>query len=184
MSGNLKDFLQKLKRGGGGACSPVRQTVEKHSESAKGSGPLEFSNVSGGVYGGHGAIESGGKSHFPEQKSLPCSFCVRKSESFFCKNWRGVAGALALPSAGLSKNTRRAQKAQVLSNFQSCPTACTTGTGRLFAAKNLIFQNKNRFPCSFCARKSERFFAKTEEGWQWRRRLFSRPPACRKLLTG
>ena len=24
----------------------------------------------------------GGKSHFPEQKSLPCSFCARKSERF------------------------------------------------------------------------------------------------------
>ena len=35
----------------------------------------------------------GGKSHFPEQKSLPCSFCARKSERFQQK-LVGVAGRL------------------------------------------------------------------------------------------
>ena len=35
----------------------------------------------------------GGKSHFPEQKSFPCSFCARKSERFQQK-LVGVAGRL------------------------------------------------------------------------------------------
>ena len=38
----------------------------------------------------------GGKSHFPEQKSLPCSFCARKSERFQQKLVGvAVAGELA-----------------------------------------------------------------------------------------
>ena len=36
----------------------------------------------GGVYVGLGADFCVGKSHFPEQKSLPCSFRARKSEGF------------------------------------------------------------------------------------------------------
>ena len=46
----------------------------------------------------------GGKSHFPEQKSLPCSFCARKSERFQQKLVGVVvAGELAPPSTSLSK---------------------------------------------------------------------------------
>ena len=53
---------------------------------------LELLIVPGGVYGGYGTIESGGKSYFPEQKSFPCSFCARKSERFFAKTGRGGSG--------------------------------------------------------------------------------------------
>mgnify|MGYP000814996786 CR=1 FL=1 len=46
----------------------------------------------------------GGKSHFPEQKSFPCSFCARKSERFQQKLVGvAVAGELASPSTSLSK---------------------------------------------------------------------------------
>ncbi len=47
----------------------------------------------------------GGKSHFPEQKSFPCSFCARKSERFQQK-LVGVAGTgeLVPPSTSLSKS--------------------------------------------------------------------------------
>ncbi len=47
----------------------------------------------------------GGKSHFPEQKSFPCSFCARKSERFQQKLVGvAVAGELAPPSTSLSKS--------------------------------------------------------------------------------
>ena len=45
-----------------------------------------------------------GKSHFPEQKSFPCSFCARKSLRFQQKLVRvAAAGELASPSASMSK---------------------------------------------------------------------------------
>ena len=47
-----------------------------------------------------------GKSHFPEQKSLPCSFRARKSVGFQRKLVGvAVAGELAPPSTSLSKKT-------------------------------------------------------------------------------
>ena len=47
----------------------------------------------------------GGKSHFPEQKSFPCSFCARKSERFQQKLVGvAVAGELAPPSTSLSNS--------------------------------------------------------------------------------
>ena len=54
--------------------------------------------------------------------------------------------------------------AGALSSFYSCPAACTAGAGRLKAAENPIFRAQKSFHCSFCARKSERFFAKTGRG--------------------
>ena len=47
----------------------------------------------------------GGKSHFPEQKSFPCSFCARKAERFFAKTGRGGSGGGACsPVHQLVKN--------------------------------------------------------------------------------
>ena len=77
------------------------QTVENPWSAREGRISLELPIVPGGVYSGCGAIESGGKSHFPEQKSFHCSFCVRKSERFQRKPAGGRE--LAPPSAGLSK---------------------------------------------------------------------------------
>ena len=76
------------------------QTVENPWSAREGRISLELPIVPGGVYSGCGAIESGGKSHFPEQKSFHCSFCVRKSERF---QRTPAGGELAPPSAGLSK---------------------------------------------------------------------------------
>ena len=67
------------------------QTVENPWSAREGRISLELPIVPGGVYSGCGAIESGGKSHFPEQKSFHCSFCVRKSERFQRKPTGGRA---------------------------------------------------------------------------------------------
>ena len=58
------------------------QTVENPWSARKGRISLELPIVPGGVYSGCGAIESGGKSHFPDQKSFHCSFCVGSLKDF------------------------------------------------------------------------------------------------------
>ena len=85
----------------------MEEAVKKPMESSRGPKPSRLLIEPGGVYGGKvaclkgkqvasrpakrnrrfrfaaaGAIFAPGKSHFPEQKSLPCSFCARKSERF------------------------------------------------------------------------------------------------------
>ena len=65
---------------------------------------LSQKNEPDGVYVGLGADFCVGKSHFPEQKSLPCSFRARKSAGFQRKLVGVVvAGELAPPSTSLSK---------------------------------------------------------------------------------
>ena len=59
------------------------------------------------------------------------------------------------PPLMLSKKPRRVRKGRTRSNFQECPVACAMGAGRLFAAKNLIFQSKTgETACGELARPS------------------------------
>ena len=84
--------------------SPQIQTVEKPLESSRGSQPSRtFNRAQRRVRWARGDF-CAGKSHFPEQKSFPCSFCARKSLRFQQKLVRvAVAGELASPSTSLSK---------------------------------------------------------------------------------
>ena len=94
----------------------------------EGRSPLEFQSYPAACTPEAGDF-CGGKSHFPEQKSIPCSFCARKSvrisakevvfanslakTSRFATEWLrmshsplervAVAGELASPSTSLSK---------------------------------------------------------------------------------
>ena len=81
------------------------QPVKKPQESARGLRPSRTKIVSGDLCGGGGADFCVGKSHFPEQKSLPCSFRARKSVGFQRKLVGVVvAGELAPPSTSLAKS--------------------------------------------------------------------------------
>ncbi len=73
--------------------SPV--LLIKKQESLRGPKPSQTSNrAQRHVRWARGDF-CGGKSHFPEQKSFPCSFCARKSEGFQQKLVRvAVAGEL------------------------------------------------------------------------------------------
>ena len=74
-----------------------------------------------GAYGGRGTLESGGKSHFPEQ------------------NWQR---RLLSRLPRLPQNLGKLEKAEALSDFQSCPAARTAGAGRLKAAENPFPEQK------------------------------------------
>ncbi len=114
--------------------STVRaQTVEKPWRVQEGRSSLELLIVPGSVYGGRGAIESGRKSHFPEQ------------------NWReGAAGSfLSRPTAlskkphatlqcsfRLSKTFAEFERVEILSIFQLYPAAYTSGRDDLCGRKS------------------------------------------------
>ena len=173
-----------------------------------------------------------GKSHFPEQKSFPCSFCARKSLRFQQKLVRvAVAGELASPSTSLSKpfltswqdcralcpavlsdcqkTPGELERAAALSNFQSCPAACTVGTGR-FLRRKIPFSREKIVSLQAPRPKNLRFLAETGEGGRkaenplgfqvsplaklptaqivdlrrgtWPGSLLPRPPACQNFF--
>ena len=105
-----------------------RRLSKNPRRAREGRSPLEFQSYPAACTPGAGDF-CGGKFHFPEQKSIPCSFCARKSErcqqkrwflptqlaktSRFATEWLilshsplervVVAGELASPSTSLSK---------------------------------------------------------------------------------
>ena len=78
-------------------CARIKGGAQKAGQAPRGMAALlEPLIAPGGVFGG--------KSHFAEQKSFPCSFCARKTEGFLEKTDRGGRGGeLAFPHTGLSK---------------------------------------------------------------------------------
>ena len=98
-----KYYFNKLTRRRSPPAAPC-QTVEKAPESSRGPQPFRtFNRAQRRVRWARGDF-CAGKSHFPEQKSFPCSFCARKSERFQQKlEGVVVAGELASPSTSLSK---------------------------------------------------------------------------------
>src|SRR5699024_2213553 len=81
----------------------------------EGRSPLAKKSSPTACTSGAGADFCVGKSYFPEQKSLPCSFRARKSEGFQRKLVGVVvAGERAPPSTSLSKNYLTSKKARGL----------------------------------------------------------------------
>ena len=84
--------------------SGKRSDCRKTPESSRGSQPSRTFNRAQRRVRWARVDFCAGKSHFPEQKSFPCSFCARKSLRFQQKLERvAVAGELASPSTSLSK---------------------------------------------------------------------------------
>ena len=63
----------------------------------------------------------------------------------------------------LSKNLRELERAAALSNFQSCPAACTVGTGR-FLRRKISFSREKIVSLQAPRPKNLRFLAETGEG--------------------
>ena len=78
---------------GSDSLKGIAQTVEKPPESSRGSQPSRTSNRAQRRVRWARDDFCAGKSHFPEQKPFPCSFCARKSLRFQQKLVR-VAGRL------------------------------------------------------------------------------------------
>ena len=78
---------------GSDSLQGIAQTVEKPPESSRGSQPSRTSNRAQRRVRWARDDFYAGKSHFPEQKPFPCSFCARKSLRFQQKLVR-VAGRL------------------------------------------------------------------------------------------
>ena len=109
----------------------------------------------------------------------------------------------------LSKNLRELERAAALSNFQSCPAACTVGAGR-FLRRKISFSREKIVSLQAPRPKNLRFLAETGEGgrkaenrlgfqvsplaklptaqiedlrrgtWPWS--LLPRPPACQNFF--
>ena len=118
---NPKDFSTTGRCSSGGTRSPVRQLVKDFFDELSTAGRLwlrllkkpwraregrsspELPIVPGGVYGGRGTIESGGKSHFPEQKSFLAVFAPENPKDF-SKTGRCSSGGTRTPVRQLVKD--------------------------------------------------------------------------------
>ena len=81
----------------------MAQAVEKDPAERERVGALKLLIVPGGVCGGRGTTESGGKSHFPEQKNASLRFLRPKIRKISAQLVDAAVGELAPPSACLSK---------------------------------------------------------------------------------
>ena len=109
----------------------------------------------------------------------------------------------------LSKNSGELERAAALSNFQSCPAACTVGTGR-FLRRKISFSRAKIVSLQAPRPKNLRFLAETGEGGReaenplgfqvsplaklptaqiedlrrgtWPGSLLPRPPACQNFF--
>ena len=66
-------------------------------------------------------------------------------------------------SLSLSKNPRELERVEALSSFQSCPAACTVGTGR-FLRQKISFSRAKIVSLQFLRSEIRRILAKTGEG--------------------
>ena len=102
VSGTFSDTPRTAKKEGPSGSS---QTVEKTPKSSRGPRPSRTLNRARR----HARRARGGfcKSHFPEQKSFPCSFCARKSLRFQQKLVRVVGRLKTQRVLSLWRNDRR-----------------------------------------------------------------------------
>ena len=150
---------------------------------------------------------------FLHKNALPsCIFTVRERplKRLPAVSEKGGGGKFSpSPRLRLSKNPGELERAAALSNFQSCPAACTVGTGR-FLRRKISFSRAKIVSLQAPRPKNLRFLAETGEGGReaenplgfqvsplaklptaqivdlrrgtWPGSLLPRPPACQNLF--
>ena len=82
-------------------------------------------------------------------------------------------------SVSVCRKPQRAREGRSPLEVPVVPSGVYGGHGAIFAAENLIFQSKNRFPAVF-ALENLKDFSKNWWGWQWRGSVLPRPPSLSK----